>query len=106
MTNAPKSKITPDGVDAIALHEEDSVATVLRAVAKGEDLVVGCPGKQIRLRALDDIPIYHKVALMDLPAGATVLKHGHWIGRTTTSAATGVLVHIHNLAGRNAGDDR
>jgi len=105
MTIAQKGQFTPDGVDAIALHEEDSVATVLRAVAKGEDFVVGCPGKQIRLHALDDIPIYHKVALTDLPAGATVHKHGHWIGRTTTAVATGVLVHIHNMAGRNAGND-
>lgn len=94
-----------DELDAIALHEADSVATVLRPVAKGEDFVVGCPGKQIQLRAVDDIPIYHKVALTDLAADATVHKHGRWIGRTTTAVATGALVHIHNMTGRNAGND-
>jgi len=92
-------------LDAIALHEADSVATVLRAVAKDEDFVVGCPGKQITLRAVEDIPIYHKVALADLAADATVHKHGHWIGRTTAAVVTGALVHVHNMTGTKSGND-
>jgi (2R)-sulfolactate sulfo-lyase subunit alpha len=50
----------------------------------------------ITVKALDRIPLGHKVALMDLAEGATVYKYGHDIGRTVAAIKKGGHVHVHN----------
>ena len=35
----------------------------------------------IKIKALDAIPIGHKVALLDIKNGETILKYGHSIGK-------------------------
>jgi hypothetical protein len=52
--------------------------------------------------ATEAIPIYHKIALRTLPAGADVRKYGDVIGRLMAPAAEGALVHLHNLRSRRA----
>lgn len=51
----------------------------------------------LSLRALDDIPIGHKVALTDLKSGDTVIKYGEDIGRMVGDVSKGGHVHTHNL---------
>lgn len=50
----------------------------------------------VRLKALQDIPIGHKVALTALKTGDTVIKYGQDIGKMVGSAAKGGHVHVHN----------
>ena len=45
----------------------------------------------------DDIPIGHKVALIDLSDKDTVIKYGQDVGRMVASAAKGHHVHIQNM---------
>ena len=49
------------------------------------------------LTVLDDVPIGHKVALVDLAEGDTATKYGEDIGRMVASAGKGRHVHVHNL---------
>ncbi|MGB0084839.1 MAG: UxaA family hydrolase [Rhodomicrobiaceae bacterium] len=51
----------------------------------------------LKLQAKQDIPIGHKVALLPLAAGDTVMKYGEDIGRMVGSAGPGEHVHVHNL---------
>src|SRR5262245_5392114 len=44
-----------------------------------------------------DIPIGHKVALMDLKEGDTAIKYGQDIGRLVQAVKKGEHVHVHNL---------
>jgi (2R)-sulfolactate sulfo-lyase subunit alpha len=44
-----------------------------------------------------DIPIGHKVALIDLKAGDTAIKYGQDIGKITKDVAKGEHVHVSNL---------
>ena len=53
--------------------------------------------KTLMLKASDDIPIGHKVALKPLKRGDTVIKYGEDIGRMTADAAAGEHVHVQNL---------
>lgn len=53
--------------------------------------------KTITIKALNDIPLGHKVALKDFKAGDAVLKYGHDIGKIVADVATGGHVHTHNL---------
>jgi len=47
--------------------------------------------------ARDDVPRGHKIALRDLPAGASVHKYGHVIGVATRAVRAGDHVHVHNV---------
>lgn len=51
----------------------------------------------LRITALDDIPIGHKVALNALSSGDTAVKYGEDIGKMVGDAAPGGHVHTHNL---------
>jgi hypothetical protein len=78
----------------ILISPRDNVAVALRNIAKGE--TVSLPdGRTITIS--NDIPFSHKVALEDLPAGATVLKYGESIGEARETIHRGDWVHTHNL---------
>lgn len=94
------------GVAAIVLDETDAVATALRPLKKSSDVTIGYPDRQVRIRIAEDIPIYHKVALIDMPAQSDVRKQGHVIGVTTQPICAGSLIHVHNLTGKDPGADR
>lgn len=51
----------------------------------------------IKLKALDAVPLGHKIALKDLKAGDTVLKYGNDIGKVVAPVAKGRHVHVQNL---------
>jgi len=51
----------------------------------------------ISLKALDAVPLGHKIALDDIKAGQTVLKYGHDVGRAVADISKGRHVHTHNL---------
>jgi (2R)-sulfolactate sulfo-lyase subunit alpha len=47
--------------------------------------------------AQHDIPIGHKVALVDLAEGDTVIKYGEDVGVLKSSVKKGEHVHVHNM---------
>ncbi len=51
----------------------------------------------ITVKAMDDIPLGHKVALRDIQSGDTVVKYGQDIGKATAEIPKGHHAHVHNL---------
>jgi (2R)-sulfolactate sulfo-lyase subunit alpha len=51
----------------------------------------------IQVKALDPVPLGHKIALRDIKSGETVLKYGHDVGRTVADVTKGRHVHVHNM---------
>jgi (2R)-sulfolactate sulfo-lyase subunit alpha len=51
----------------------------------------------LTLKAEQDIPIGHKVAISDLKTGDTAIKYGQDIGKMVGDATKGKHVHVHNL---------
>ena len=51
----------------------------------------------ITLKALDAVPLGHKIALQNLKSGETVLKYGHDVGRLVSDVDKGRHGHVHNL---------
>lgn len=49
------------------------------------------------LKAVDAVPLGHKIALRDIKAGDTILKYGHDVGRAVADIGKGRHVHTHNL---------
>lgn len=83
--------------DALVLDRADNVATVLRALAPGEQARVQTPSGMVALQVEEAIPLCHKVALGEIPAGAAIVKYGAPIGRALTAIGPGQHVHVHNL---------
>ena len=82
------------------VHEKaDSVgvATVdIKAGEQAQGLFMDTQ-KPLQMKALEDIPLGHKIALKDLKKGDTVLKYGHDIGMMVADTKAGSHVHIQNL---------
>lgn len=51
----------------------------------------------INVSVSNDIPIGHKLALVDIPDGGTVIKYGHDIGRAVAAIKRGQHLHVHNV---------
>lgn len=73
----------------LQLNEADQVAVLLDSVRAGEDV--------LGVTAREAIPIGHKIALRNIPAGSRVLKYGQVIGIAACDIAAGQHVHSHNL---------
>jgi (2R)-sulfolactate sulfo-lyase subunit alpha len=56
--------------------------------------------KPVQVKALQDIPLGHKIALTQFKKDDSVIKYGHDIGRVVAGIKTGEHVHIHNLKTR------
>ena len=81
-------------------HKGDNVGVVVvEGLTAGTEMlcVVTEDDSDFRLTAGADIPIGHKVALVDLKPGDTVIKYGEDIGKVVAPAQKGGHVHVHNL---------
>jgi (2R)-sulfolactate sulfo-lyase subunit alpha len=83
------------------VHEEsDSVGVVVVEGVKAGDALTGWvmeQDKTLAMKALNDTPIGHKLAIKDLKNGDTVIKYGVDIGRTVAPIKTGEYLHVHNV---------
>jgi len=80
-------------------HEDNVGVVVVEGLKAGDEMlcVVTEDNSDFTLVAKHDVPIGHKVALVDLAEGDTVIKYGEDIGRMVAAAAKGEHVHVHNL---------
>jgi (2R)-sulfolactate sulfo-lyase subunit alpha len=51
----------------------------------------------VALKALDAVPLGHKIALAKIKAGDSVIKYGNDVGRAVADIGEGRHVHVHNL---------
>jgi len=51
----------------------------------------------ITVKALDLVPLGHKIALKDMQSGDTILKYGHDVGHAVAAIGKGHHVHVHNM---------
>lgn len=79
---------------AIQVRAADTVATALRDLSAGEQVLAG--GTQVTLRS--DIPAHHKFALVPHAKGAPVIRFGETFACASQDIAAGDHVHAHNAA--------
>ena len=53
--------------------------------------------KPLNAKAIENIPLGHKLALRDFAEGDTAIKYGCEIGRIVKPVKAGQHVHVHNL---------
>lgn len=77
----------------------DTVGVAVVDIAAGTE----CTGRNLsnneglKAKAVEDIPLGHKLALKDFAPEETVIKYGCEIGRVVQPITTGQHVHTHNL---------
>jgi altronate dehydratase len=94
MVASSKNSLQP----VIVMNSKDNIAVCLRELSSGEKIDLRKTGHNIILTVRDQVPLGHKVALVDIGNGEPVRKYGEVIGKATQKIASGQHVHIHNLA--------
>ena len=90
---------------AIVLNSKDNVATALADLDAGESIALEVDKNKSSVKLVNPIQFGHKFSLVDIKAGATILKYGEVIGEATKDIKAGEHVHVHNVAStRGRGD--
>ncbi len=82
------------------IHEpQDDVAVAIVDLKNGDTAsAVTLEGQPVgTVRVTEDIPLGHKIAMRDIPAGQPVIKYGRVIGKAVQAIPQGAHVHTHNL---------
>ena len=91
--------------DAIVIKRQDNVATAIRDIEEGKMATVGIEDDTLIVRAIQPIPLGHKLALRRMQSGEEILKYGTVIGRATQDIQVGEHVHVHNVESTRARGD-
>lgn len=85
-------------IKALCINENDNVAVAIEPIEKGEVIQYKNKKNKIKeLEVLEDIIIYHKIALEDIVKDGIVIKYGEHIGKALTEIKKGTHVHVHNI---------
>jgi hypothetical protein len=79
---------------AVRVNTQDNVAVVVENVVAGDDVAV----ENLRVRAAQNIPRGHKVALAEIAGGEYVVKYALPIARASADIHPGEHVHLHNVS--------
>jgi (2R)-sulfolactate sulfo-lyase subunit alpha len=85
------------------IHEKvDSVGVATVNVEAGETVkaLYMDSQEQVEVKALDDIPLGHKIAMIDHKVDESVIKYGADIGKVVADIKKGEHVHTQNLKTR------
>ena len=86
--------------DIIIHDEKDNVGVVvIEKITPNQDC--NCwimeNDKSVKIQSKNEIPLGHKIAMIDFKEGDTILKYGHDIGKVVASMIKGDDVHVHNV---------
>ena len=90
--------------DIIIHDEKDNVGVVvIEKITQNQDC--NCwimeNDKSVKIQSKNDIQLGHKIAMVDLNEGDTILKYGHDIGKVVKSIKKGEHLHFHNVKTKN-----
>lgn len=99
-TLTEKQESTPVSTHKFLIHHRgDHVGVATSPIQKGEK-VVGIymdENSDVVVTAKGDIPLGHKISLVNLDCGVPVLKYGVQIGITTAKWEVGDYIHTQNI---------
>ena len=98
-TQRTRGKIVPAPHFLVHSPKDNVGVIVVEGLKGGTDMlgVITETDKTLKLKAQQDIPIGHKVALKPLKKGDTIIKYGEDIGKMVADAGVGAHVHVQNL---------
>ena len=80
-------------------HKDNVGVVVVEGLTANTEMlcVITHDDSDFQLTSKNDVPIGHKVALIDFNEGDTVIKYGEDIGRAISPIKKGEHVHVHNV---------
>lgn len=84
-------------INALLISEKDSVGVTIEELKVGDVASYKANDEVKKASIIQDIPIYHKFAIVDVKAGDLVYKYGQVIGKATEDIKVGQHVHTHNI---------
>jgi (2R)-sulfolactate sulfo-lyase subunit alpha len=98
---SPIRRVGDMAIPQLLVHDKkDTVGVVVvEGLKAGTDMlcVVTADDSSFQLKAAMDVPIGHKIALVEIRKGETVWKYGQDIGRAVADIKKGEHVHVHNV---------
>lgn len=88
-------------MNTIQIDPRDNVVVALAPIAPGAEVEV--PGVGV-VRAVEEIPQGHKMAVRKISAGEDVIKYGLPIGHVTMAVEPGQWLHTHNVKTNLSGE--
>ena len=85
-------------INAILIHKDDNVITVTESLQAGSIARYQKEEKIVEVVSQEEIPKFHKIALVDIEKAKPVYKYGQLIGEATETIPKGSHVHDHNIA--------
>ena len=82
-------------VNVLHIHPADNVVVALRDLPAGTALMASDALPQVKTS--EPIPFGHKVAIIAIAVGGSVIKYGASIGLAVADISPGQHVHVHNL---------
>jgi len=89
-------------VKIVVMNEKDNVAVALTDLAVGEVLIVRVGEVLREVRAVENVPRGHKIALTNIKKGEPIIKYGEVIGLASRTIMEGSHVHIDNVVGQQS----
>ena len=77
----------------LILNPKDNVAVALTNLTAGQRV----EQDGVSLLVQESISVGHKVALVEIPEGGTVVKYGEEMGRAKARIPPGAHAHVHNI---------
>lgn len=91
------SDVASQSQNAVVIDQRDNVAVATYQLKAGDEARYPMPdGTMEAVAVTDDIPLFHKIALVDIPKGEKIVKYGEFIGVATKDIRRGEHVHTHN----------
>jgi len=85
-------------INALLINEKDDVAVAIEPIDIGREVCYSVKDGTVKtLTALDNIIIYHKVAIKHVNKGNPIIKYGEHIGLAAFDIKVGMHVHVHNV---------
>ena len=86
--------------DVIIHDKKDNVGVVvIEKINKGQkcECWIMEDDSSTQIQSISEIPLGHKIAMVDFSEGDTIIKYGHDIGKVVQSIKKGEHVHVHNV---------
>ena len=84
-------------INAILIHTDDNVVTTTESLKAGSVARYQKAEEVLEITALQEIPKFHKIAVVDIEKSKPVYKYGQLIGEAIETIRKGSHVHDHNL---------
>jgi hypothetical protein len=85
-------------INAILIHNNDNVVTAIESLQTGSVARYQDDQETVEITVTQEIPKFHKIAVVDIPEFEPVYKYGQLIGEAIKTISKGSHVHDHNIA--------